>query len=101
VRRFIPAKTDANARELDREADFFGISILPLDPLGKGKPDRLFAWKGRACLVEYKNPESRRGRGECGANSAQSAFARQWTGCPVYVAKTRNDVARIAVELKR
>jgi hypothetical protein len=41
-------------------------------------------------FVEYKNPQSERGRK--GRSEGQKRFANNWLGAPVFVAATRRDI---------
>jgi hypothetical protein len=86
-------KPDGVARALDDAFLACGATLLRLDSVGDGVPDRLVGLGGRSVLVEYK---SLRGR----LSEAQEAMARQWRGGVPFEVRTVEDVSRVVRYLR-
>jgi len=65
---------DSNAKDLDEAAEAVGATILALDGLGAGVPDRLLGFGGKCYLVEYKCP------GASSLRRSQRDFRDWWRG---------------------
>lgn len=91
------ARVDENARVLDAEFERLGCSVLRLDGVGEGAPDRLVGWGGVDQLVEYKNRASDYGRRR---RANQAGFRDRWRGRVPLVVSTRAEVA-VVVERMR
>ena len=48
------ARTDANAREIDKALVKLGATIAKTDSAGSGFPDRVIGFRGKNFLLEYK-----------------------------------------------
>jgi hypothetical protein len=89
------AKADGNAKQLDDAFLAHGATLLRLDCVGDGVPDRLVGCAGRDVLAEYKNPET---RGKF--TEGQALFAQQWRGGTVIEVRTVEDVGRVVRYLR-
>ena len=49
------AKTDSNAKEIDRALERRGASVAKTDGVGRGFPDRVVGVDGENFLLEYKD----------------------------------------------
>ena len=77
---------DASASPIDAWMKARGASVLLLDSLGKGKPDRLYGFRGANLLVELKTGKGKR-------TLEQELFAATWRGQTVYLWRTEEDAA--------
>lgn len=91
------SRIDGNAKDLDAAAARHGVSIVKLDRIGNGCPDRLFGYNGVSTLVEYKydydKPRTTRGkptieRVYAKLNPDQEKWIAEWLGQPVIVVRT-------------
>jgi hypothetical protein len=91
------ARGDHNSRQLDDAFLSRGASLVKLDKVGDGVPDRLVGLAGRDFLVEYKNPggKCRNNRNKAELRDTQETFHRMWRGRQVFIATSPEDVARI------
>lgn len=96
-RKAFASRVDGNAKEIDAALAARGVSILRLDMIGKGCPDRLCGFNGLSVLIEYKRdynypttnhgkPYVQRIRGKLTAD--QERWHREWKGQPVVVVRT-------------
>ncbi len=83
-------KGDDNAGALDEVAMAFGVSLVKLDSVGDGVPDRLCGYRGIDFTVEYKNPKGHN-HGKCELRPSQEAFLRLWRGRPAYLVRNADD----------
>lgn len=91
------SRVDGNAAEIDAGLEAAGVSVLKLDMIGQGCPDRLLGFQGRMALVEYKHdydykrlvrgkPYVERVRGKLTPD--QQRWIGEWRGTPVVIART-------------
>ena len=96
-RNAFASRVDGNAKEIDDALLECGVSILKLDMIGKGCPDRLMGFRGLSVLIEYKRdydyqrtvrgkPYTERVRGKL--TDDQEKWIREWQGQPVVIART-------------
>tara|TARA_R110000824_G_scaffold18243_10_gene72642 strand:+ start:6228 stop:6551 length:324 start_codon:yes stop_codon:yes gene_type:complete len=74
----VAAKTDANAKDIDRVLKKLGATIAKTDSVGSGFPDRVVGVNGRNFLLEYKDgakPPSKRK-----LNAYQIRWHQSWSG---------------------
>jgi hypothetical protein len=72
------ARTDANAKEIDKALKRRGATVATTDGVGSGFPDRVVGFKGNNFLLEYKdgsNPPSKRKLSGC-----QERWHSSWAG---------------------
>lgn len=94
------SRKDANHNELVSLFERLGCTVAQMHACGvPGFPDVAIGAMGRTFLVELKNPDSRYGR--AGLNDNQSAFARDWRGGKVYMARTQDDVIALVQHWRR
>lgn len=93
------AKKDANHHIIVDALTAGGVFVRDLSRALFGVPD-LLVWHNNAWhLIEIKNPQTTYGRK--GLNKSQKEWAKNWSGGPVYVIRTTNDVDLfLAGELK-
>lgn len=87
-------KKDANHKEMVAAMKKMGISVLDTSHIGCGFPDLIVGIKNTILLVDIKNPKTAYGRR--GLNKRQREFAETWTGSPIYLVKTVEDVQLLA-----
>jgi len=88
------AKKDNNHNEIVDALEKCGVQTFDMSHQGGGFPDLLCCLKGDNHLVEIKNPDTYYGRS--GLNDLQQEFADRWTGAPVYIISTLDDVENFA-----
>ena len=90
------AKADGNAKMLDGTFIAWGASVLKLDEVGDGAPDRLVGYDGVDALVEYKNPEGRNR-----VEPSQRVFHRFWRGRQIAIVSCQEDVRLSMLNLRQ
>lgn len=86
--KFQKSKSDANASEIDALLIAAHCSVLKLDMVGRGCPDRLIGFSGKNYLVEYKYEKNK-------LQQIQKEFINQWRGAPVIIAYSFDDIWKI------
>ena len=100
MKRRLVARRDSNHDAIANDFRELGCSVADLENTGvEGWPDIGVGCVGVTHLVEIKNPDTAYGR--AGLSKSQSAFARDWRGGPIYVARTRDDVVALVQEWRR
>jgi len=83
----LAAKTDANAKEIDKALLALGASVAKTDGVGGGFPDRVVGFNGKNYLIEYKDgskpPSKQR------LNEQQRRWHDKWQGQVVVVRNPR------------
>tara|TARA_R110000824_G_scaffold32908_1_gene106078 strand:- start:9599 stop:9889 length:291 start_codon:yes stop_codon:yes gene_type:complete len=88
------AKTDANAKSIDRVLVELGASIAKTDGVGGGFPDRVIGFNGKNFLIEYKDGAKSPSRQRL--NDLQKRWHEKWQG---QVATVRNPKEALEVVL--
>jgi Holliday junction resolvase len=80
--RYRRVKRDANHKEIVDKLVGVGCSVVDLAACGGGIPDILVGLAGRNVLLEIKNPETRKVRGDKirETMAKQQAFRDSWRG---------------------
>jgi hypothetical protein len=97
-------RADGNAKELDNVFLSNGCSLVRMDCVGDGVPDRIVGGYGHNVLAEYKRDRPTSGTydrgGSHGIQPNQEAFAQLWRGGTVFKVKTREDAERVVRYLR-
>lgn len=80
------AKRDKSEQSIIQGLQALGYSVMTISEAGK--PDLLVCKDGQAWLVECKSKGGK-------LTPAQERFIATWTGCPVIVAKTIEEVLSV------
>ena len=86
------ARTDANAREIDKALVKLGATIAKTDSAGSGFPDRVIGFRGKNFLLECKDGEKVPSKRQL--NEAQKKWHSAWAG-QVAVVKSPDEAVRI------
>jgi len=79
-------RVDKNHREIVQALlDYPGVSLFSTHELGKGIPDICVGYRSFNILCEIKGPKGR-------LNPAQTEWHFRWTGAPVVILRTVDDV---------
>jgi|TARA_R110000824_G_scaffold132891_1_gene295430 hypothetical protein len=72
------ARTDTNAKDIDKALERIGATVAKTDGVASGFPDRVVGFNGKNILLEYKDgsrPPSRRR-----LNPLQKEWHKRWAG---------------------
>ena len=87
------ARTDQNHDEIVKALRQVGATVQSLAAVGAGVPDLLVGFRGQTFLVEIKNPE--KSPSERQLTPAQKIWHHCWTGGPLAVVETVEDVLKL------
>ena len=91
----MPKRVDDNHREIVQALrDHPGVSLFSTAALGKGIPDICIGYRSFNILCEIKGPKGR-------LNPAQTEWHFRWTGAPVVILRTVDDVVLLIQTLDR
>ena len=90
------AKTDSNAKEIDRALESRGASVAKTDGVGRGFPDRVVGVNGENFLLEYKDGSKPPSKQKL--NEFQKKWHGNWRG---QVAVVKNPEQAIDVVFKK
>ena len=93
----LAAKSDANAKEIDRALDSLGASIAKTDGVGGGFPDRIIGFNGKNYLLEYKDGNKSPSRQKL--NEQQRRWHNKWQG-QVAIVRNPKEALEVVLGLK-
>lgn len=89
-------RKDANHGVIAKRFEKLGCSVLDTSAAAiPGFPDLVIGMMGVNHLVEIKNPEYKYGRN--GLNANQSAFNRDWRGCPMWTVSSEDEATALVM----
>jgi hypothetical protein len=83
-------RKDFNHKLLVDALEKLGACVLDLSIIGSGCPDLAVSINDEWHMAEVKNPDNQYGKR--GLSPAQKEWAMAWTGGPVYILRTLDDV---------
>jgi len=93
-------KKDNNHDAIVRRFQALGCTVIQMHATGiPGFPDLAVGTVGVTHLVEVKNPDTPYGRR--GLNDNQTAFAREWLGEMVWIARSEDDATLLVQQWRR